>query len=195
MKRRLFNIATALSLLLCVALAALWVRSLRHFELVQVRYAHWPQADELHSCSLGFSWYSNTLRLQLIRVPFAPAHFRGRSDDRLRDFRVTHPPGLRWNFVGENVTRFMNGYAPGFAAGHYPYTMGPAARGDRSVLAVRPWLPALLTAVLPAAWLIRFRQARRALRRGLCPTCGYDLRASPERCPECGAASAEPAAA
>jgi rubrerythrin len=35
-------------------------------------------------------------------------------------------------------------------------------------------------------WLKQRRAARRA--KGLCIACGYDLRGSPDRCPECGAA-------
>jgi hypothetical protein len=52
------------------------------------------------------------------------------------------------------------------------------------------WTIVAITAALPFAtasrrlgrWLVR----RREIRRGHCPHCGYDLRASTERCPECG---------
>jgi len=49
---------------------------------------------------------------------------------------------------------------------------------------------ALVFALLPGLALIRsFFIARRKRRsRGLCAGCGYDLRVTPERCPECGRA-------
>jgi hypothetical protein len=50
-----------------------------------------------------------------------------------------------------------------------------------------PWY-FLLGVLMPpsVAWLIWLRRARRT-RVGCCAICGYDLRATPERCPECGA--------
>ncbi len=47
---------------------------------------------------------------------------------------------------------------------------------------------ALLPAVLiPAPGILRRRRKRRWRRQMRCERCGYDLRATPRRCPECGA--------
>jgi hypothetical protein len=50
-------------------------------------------------------------------------------------------------------------------------------------------LPLVVPTLLPTLWLLRRRRVRRRIRRGLCPACGYDVRASPGRCPECGSAT------
>src|SRR5207248_7922708 len=52
------------------------------------------------------------------------------------------------------------------------------------------WQPLTLGLVFPALWTMlhltpAMTRARR-LRRGACSNCGYDLRATPARCPECG---------
>ena len=58
-----------------------------------------------------------------------------------------------------------------------------------------PYPPAVAAmGALPALWLVltlpRLVVRRRRRTRGLCLRCGYDLRASRGRCPECGAAPA-----
>lgn len=40
---------------------------------------------------------------------------------------------------------------------------------------------------MPAWWLASIRRDAQRRKANLCRTCGYDLRASPDRCPECGA--------
>jgi hypothetical protein len=50
------------------------------------------------------------------------------------------------------------------------------------------WILAVTFAILPAFWLWR-RVRNRSKLPGLCSVCGYDLRATPDRCPECGTVS------
>ncbi len=73
----------------------------------------------------------------------------------------------------------------GFELAHsLPNHDGDNLNITRSVTFPLPFL-ALVTSVLPAC-VLRAWLRRRKYAAGLCAKCGYDLRATPDRCPECG---------
>ena len=67
------------------------------------------------------------------------------------------------------------------------FTLVRQTRG-KWMIAVPDWFLVLLLGLAPAIGFHRARQRARRLRNGFCPHCGYDLRATPDRCPECGTA-------
>jgi hypothetical protein len=62
------------------------------------------------------------------------------------------------------------------------------SQGGVFLTALPHWFVTLVASVLPVAALTR-RLRHRPI-PGTCPACGYDLRATPTRCPECGTAKA-----
>ena len=184
MRRRLLNLVTDLSLLLCVLVAAMWVRSYWRFD--NVVYNGRFRVDNFGSyrgrvvVQLGWTTTDNVARSP--PPYFAGGWFRDSSDIR----RVAGYPAVdrsrRWQLGGFDARRTLFKSAD------------PANRAESGVdvLILPYWFLCVLTASGPLRWLWRRRSWRRGA-AGLCASCGYDLRATPDRCPECGAAPAAPA--
>jgi hypothetical protein len=62
-----------------------------------------------------------------------------------------------------------------------------ARRVAARALIVPYWAILFVSSVAPAVWVMKWRVRQRRLNSSLCAVCGYDLRATPDRCPECGA--------
>lgn len=179
MKRRLFNLAAAMSLVLCIATATLWVRS----AIVADQWV-WRNASDSRS---SFSLKSDRggvaawQRRESIRIPSAPdfewtrhaprGYLEAISNGRFR--RV----GSKWQLLGFGFLGNVE------ISSFILVTSG-------SAVFVPYWAPVLITALAPLLCLCsragrRRIMARRRERR--CLSCGYDIRAIPDRCPECGA--------
>jgi hypothetical protein len=187
MRRRLFNIAAALSLLLCVAACVMWVRSYRVMDRVQWRNAGGWRAVYTASGHVAVDLYLSDRAGRADRF-HGPRYDRG---DRRGLFN--------WLLVmgGSRGDELASHEWAGFAW----HERRNAGRGTLHAIAYAPfWFAALVTAALPAAWAATWWRScgrgRRRERAGLCRACGYDLRGTPRpgeallvHCPECGLAA------
>jgi hypothetical protein len=167
-RRPLFTLAAALSLLLLLTTATLWVWSYSE--------PSWPISPNTPSpgvsthreliLSRGFLVIS-TLEKYAPTPPLNPGYVYGIENGGWRAMAV------RWEDYRVTLLRLQD-----------RKTVAPL--NHTRIFSLWLGLPLLTWAVLPAWWLIRHRKLRRESRKGTCRVCGYDLRATPDRCPECG---------
>lgn len=188
MTRRLFIIALWPSLVLSLGTAALWVRSSFLGELWQLR--HKDSAIEfMSSAGVVTVTVANKYDFQLTLA----------GNGGFTETRSPSSIGETWDLAyecwgspeqpdepsfGFALRRDMRGTAIG------GLSFGAGSGEIESSVRFPYWVAVLLLAI-PAA----FQAISRRLpchRLGLtCSHCGYDLRATPARCPECGAVPAE----
>ncbi len=73
----------------------------------------------------------------------------------------------------------------GFAEGSFDTDGWQSGAGRFVILPF--WSVGVVSALLPILWIIGvFTRNHRRRKLGLCPHCGYDVRATPDRCSECG---------
>jgi hypothetical protein len=180
MRRKLFTLAAAASAVLCAAVCVLWVRS------------HWYGDLSYHARQMS-DWSLDSWRGHLTwtdsndpdgtTVWWQARELTGSEQDSPA-FRRSWPNRVGFLYRTEVYPRRL------VSDSDWPPRQHPPVLHHRYVRAPH-WLVAGLLAVTPAAWLRRARRRRRRLVGGLCPRCGYDLRATPDRCPECGVRRSE----
>jgi hypothetical protein len=181
--RRLLRIllnATALVSLVLLALSlCLWVRSYWRFDSVAVV---WTQVS-IHSPN---EYPTRSVKAATRRGGLWC--YRARHSGSV--YLDNRPGPTRVRF--ESLEAYTDGYLPDSAADPARWRAGFAygwisSMNDVVGLRVPLWAVALLSALLPLLTLWRYVRRQRSIDRRLCARCGYDLRATPDRCPECGA--------
>ncbi len=165
MRRRLFNILAAVSVVMGLATVVLWLRSYWISEAVR-----W---DSNQSYEIGASAGALVFHVYKseVRSPLHHGH-------HLRFIRYGGSPiDRRWSYLHRVFRDFRR---------QETYFFLSEDRGFGSYCKIPFWPILVSTLLLPAVAFRRMLRERKRRRAGLCIQCGYDLRATRDRCPECG---------
>jgi hypothetical protein len=193
MGRWILNISAAISLILCLATIPLRSRSFHHADAYSRWYLRTDDrtltfSDFGSSCGRLFAGYQRETEANdhdLAQLRQGAVYYFGPENrwHRARPYAPNSPPSDP-----------MAGSAPphypaillhlGFFAGN-PYPQFPRNIVTR-MLVFPHWFATTLLALLPASRFAHWLRTGRRRTQGHCPSCGYDLRATPDRCPECG---------
>ena len=176
--RWLFNMLAGLSLLLCVATAVLWGRCSRNDpfgsdQFYVVRDGAYGVFSIQGRVILGWFWNPTWAAAERIELHADRGH---------GIFSIA--------YFGVAVMSEKGHLAGPFGVATFDETSADGVSDGVREIMVPDWLPILLFLLLPLRCAGRAVIGRKRRKPGLCTTCGYDLRATPDRCPECGTAAA-----
>jgi hypothetical protein len=188
----MFNGAAVLSLLLCVATVALWVRSYSTWDLLyDQRFTHATEGQTMDSLYFGSDWGSITVSRAGIFYPAAGMAvnpyllYRGAVARGLQS--VPSPGRYHYEQVGAGSPELFRVAGFQLTTGAWPAAKDPYRR-HRLTLVVPLWFVTVVTAAAPLGLVLRrFRQREPSHPR--CLACGYNLTGNVSGvCPECGRA-------
>ena len=188
LRRWLLDGVTVLSVMLILGMGILCVRAFWANDGFCYRSVDGPSRDG--EISTWAAWIStagvNPLTSQISITVERMSGIRGMM---LGGFSHWQKQGMnRSSRFGGNAPAWLERLGFGGAIGSSQRRQGPAVRREFRAGAFAPtWFLFLATAVFPCTWVaLRVRSRRRRNASHLCVRCGYDLRATPDRCPECG---------
>jgi hypothetical protein len=165
-RRKIFNALAAASLLTCLLMLGLWVRSYSTSE--EILFDHMAGAG-----TARWSVHSTSGQLHLIHAVISEGQ----------------PLSFGWHYaraaspLSSSAKRPWNGF-------HAVFNITIRNRSPIwiwDIVVVPQWFIAALFAIAPSIWLIRRLRATSHPPPGLCKSCNYDLTGNTSgTCPECG---------
>ena len=171
------------ALIICVVLGVLWLHSYSVMDSIKFK------------CYRSPSIYSSTTLKRMISVgsiegelfvffqwdvPEAetPSEAPSRNWSCTRYTRKPQPNDL---FSRTNLLMPLDKW--GHLGFHYLDLGSP---GEQWIVGIPLWLPFAMMMISPISWISARLQRQLRKRQSRCVRCGYDLRATVDRCPECG---------